>query len=122
MKLPAPLLGALTGSLIALNTLFWVLAFVPFILLKLLPGKGLKRFASVSLIRCADYWVAGNTRIVELTPHLHWRVIPRYRWDTHFPEAVWGSAQREADAGRMAEVSARLPAVAYALQSALADV
>lgn len=55
-------------------------------------------------------------------PHLHWHVIPRYRWDTHFPEAVWGPAQREADAARMTEVSAKLPALSYALQSALADI
>jgi diadenosine tetraphosphate (Ap4A) HIT family hydrolase len=55
-------------------------------------------------------------------PHLHWHVIPRYRWDTHFPEAVWAPAQREPDAARMAEVTAKLPALSYALQSALADV
>ncbi|WP_426396923.1 HIT family protein [Ralstonia sp. R-29] len=55
-------------------------------------------------------------------PHLHWHVIPRYRWDTHFPEAVWGPAQREPDAARMAELTAKLPALSYALQSALADV
>ena len=55
-------------------------------------------------------------------PHLHWHVIPRYRWDTHFPEAVWGPAQREPDAERMAEVTAKLAALSYALQSALADV
>ncbi|WP_155518414.1 HIT family protein, partial [Ralstonia solanacearum] len=54
-------------------------------------------------------------------PHLHWHVIPRYRWDTHFPEAVWAAAQREPDAARMAEVTARLPALSYALQAALAD-
>lgn len=28
-------------------------------------------------------------------PHLHWHVIPRFTNDTHFPQAVWGSAQRE---------------------------
>jgi diadenosine tetraphosphate (Ap4A) HIT family hydrolase len=27
-------------------------------------------------------------------PHLHWHVIPRYRDDSHFPEAIWGVAQR----------------------------
>ena len=30
-----------------------------------------------------------------MVPHLHWHVIPRYRDDRHFPESVWGSAQRE---------------------------
>lgn len=29
-----------------------------------------------------------------VTPHLHWHVIPRYRHDKHFPQPVWGIAQR----------------------------
>ncbi len=31
-----------------------------------------------------------------MVPHLHWHIIPRYRWDTHFPEAVWAAPQRAA--------------------------
>lgn len=27
-------------------------------------------------------------------PHLHWHVIPRFRDDAHFPEAIWSSPQR----------------------------
>lgn len=30
-----------------------------------------------------------------LTPHLHWHVIPRYTHDKHFPQPVWGTPQRE---------------------------
>jgi len=30
-----------------------------------------------------------------LTPHLHWHVIPRWRDDRHFPEPIWGHAQRD---------------------------
>jgi len=29
-----------------------------------------------------------------LVPHLHWHVIPRWRDDSHFPESIWGKAQR----------------------------
>lgn len=29
-----------------------------------------------------------------LTPHLHWHVIPRFRQDKHFPQPIWGQAQR----------------------------
>ncbi|MDR2710425.1 MAG: HIT family protein [Burkholderiales bacterium] len=29
-----------------------------------------------------------------LTPHLHWHVIPRFADDSHFPNSVWGACQR----------------------------
>lgn len=29
-----------------------------------------------------------------MTPHLHWHVIPRFRDDPHFPNPIWGAAQR----------------------------
>lgn len=29
-----------------------------------------------------------------LTPHLHWHVIPRYTHDKHFPKPIWGKIQR----------------------------
>jgi diadenosine tetraphosphate (Ap4A) HIT family hydrolase len=35
-----------------------------------------------------------------MTPHLHWHVIPRWRDDRHFPEPVWGSMHREGTAAR----------------------
>ena len=28
-------------------------------------------------------------------PHLHWHVIARFDWDSHFPAPVWASAARE---------------------------
>lgn len=30
-----------------------------------------------------------------VVPHLHWHVIPRFSYDPHFPEPVWGLVQRE---------------------------
>ncbi len=33
-----------------------------------------------------------------VTPHLHWHVIPRYILDRHFPNPVWGTPQRAASA------------------------
>ena len=30
-----------------------------------------------------------------VTPHLHWHVIPRFASDRHFPNAVWGKALRD---------------------------
>ena len=37
-----------------------------------------------------------------LVPHLHWHVIPRYRDDSHFPQPVWGAAQRPGAARSLA--------------------
>jgi diadenosine tetraphosphate (Ap4A) HIT family hydrolase len=52
-------------------------------------------------------------------PHLHWHVIARFAWDTHFPGAVWASPQRSADERRIDEVTARLPALEEELLSSL---
>ena len=30
-----------------------------------------------------------------VTPHLHWHVIPRFADDSHFPQPVWGSRLRD---------------------------
>ncbi len=30
-----------------------------------------------------------------VVPHLHWHVIARFEDDSHFPQPVWGVAQRE---------------------------
>jgi diadenosine tetraphosphate (Ap4A) HIT family hydrolase len=29
-----------------------------------------------------------------ITPHIHWHIIPRWDCDRHFPHSVWGTAQR----------------------------
>jgi len=29
-----------------------------------------------------------------MTPHLHWHVIPRFEGDPHFPNAIWAPSQR----------------------------
>ena len=30
-----------------------------------------------------------------MTPHVHWHVIPRFRDDRHFPSPVWAAPRRE---------------------------
>ncbi len=42
-----------------------------------------------------------------MVPHLHWHVIARFDWDTHFPAPVWAAAQRPPDAARLAQVAAQ---------------
>jgi diadenosine tetraphosphate (Ap4A) HIT family hydrolase len=29
-----------------------------------------------------------------MVPHLHWHVIARFDWDSHFPQPIWGTARR----------------------------
>jgi len=43
-----------------------------------------------------------------LTPHLHWHVIPRYRHDKHFPQPIWGAGQRAGKPAFMPDWQARL--------------
>ena len=30
-----------------------------------------------------------------MVPHLHWHVIARFEWDSHFPQPIWGVRQRD---------------------------
>lgn len=46
-----------------------------------------------------------------VVPHLHWHVIARFDWDSHFPAPVWCPVQRAPDAAAIAAVQARLGAV-----------
>lgn len=54
-----------------------------------------------------------------MVAHLHWHVIARYDWDSHFPASVWAPALRVRDEAREAAVAQQLPAVDAALQKAL---
>ena len=35
-----------------------------------------------------------------VVPHLHWHVVARYQWDSHFPAPLWAAPQRAHDALR----------------------
>ena len=54
-----------------------------------------------------------------MVAHLHWHVIARYDWDSHFPASVWAPALRERDEERETAVAQQLPVVDAALQKAL---
>lgn len=55
-----------------------------------------------------------------MAPHLHWHVIARFEWDSHYPQAVWGARQREVQGGALARLGTTLQdldaCVAEALQ------
>lgn len=51
-----------------------------------------------------------------MTPHMHWHVIPRFVDDRHFPQSIWGEAQRDGAAHTTDALAARLR---QAMQAAL---
>lgn len=42
-----------------------------------------------------------------LVPHLHWHVIARFGWDSHFPAPVWSAVQRPVDEDQVAALALR---------------
>jgi diadenosine tetraphosphate (Ap4A) HIT family hydrolase len=44
------------------------------------------------------------------TPHVHWHVIPRFRDDPHFPQAIWGVIQRPARKDAAGDLAQRIAA------------
>ena len=57
-----------------------------------------------------------------VVPHLHWHVIARFDWDSHFPEPVWARPKRPLDRGRQDTVHARLPLVEQDMAARLAQL
>jgi len=55
-----------------------------------------------------------------MVPHLHWHVIARFDWDSHFPAPVWAAAQRPSPAAQEAALQARLSALESGLRLQLA--
>ena len=57
-----------------------------------------------------------------MVPHLHWHVIARFSWDSHFPQPVWGTAQRSVQPPAVQRLACTLDqldaAVAAALEAA----
>jgi diadenosine tetraphosphate (Ap4A) HIT family hydrolase len=54
-----------------------------------------------------------------MTPHLHWHLIPRFEDDAHFPKPIWAERQRSPTAASLAARSAQLPALERAAVAAL---
>ncbi|MBW4047661.1 MAG: HIT family protein [Proteobacteria bacterium] len=56
-----------------------------------------------------------------VVPHLHWHVIARWHWDTHWPQPVWGPPQRAADLNRLEAVRSRIPDLDTGLRAKLQE-
>ena len=57
-----------------------------------------------------------------MTPHVHWHVIPRYLGDAHFPNPTWAAVQRATPADVLAARRALLPQLRAAIVRRLTDI
>lgn len=55
-----------------------------------------------------------------MVPHLHWHVIARHDWDSHFPAPVWANPLRARDLAREAQLQDALATCDAAIAQALA--
>ncbi len=54
-----------------------------------------------------------------VVPHLHWHVIARFDWDSHFPAPVWAAAQQERAIEQETALRRLLPALEAQLRGSL---
>jgi diadenosine tetraphosphate (Ap4A) HIT family hydrolase len=52
-------------------------------------------------------------------PHLHWHIIARFAWDSHFPGAPWAAAMREVDPRTSAPTERLRPALESSMATRL---
>ncbi|MBS0446497.1 MAG: HIT family protein [Proteobacteria bacterium] len=55
-----------------------------------------------------------------MVAHLHWHVIARFDWDSHFPNPIWGERLREVAPAAAARLPIALPALDHLVATALA--
>lgn len=55
-----------------------------------------------------------------VVPHLHWHVIARFDWDSHFPQPVWGQAQRSVPGSAAVRLPLALDALDDRVRAAVA--
>lgn len=56
-----------------------------------------------------------------MVPHLHWHVIARFDWDSHFPQPIWGQRQRELEPPALARLAVAPSALDAAVARALSQ-
>jgi diadenosine tetraphosphate (Ap4A) HIT family hydrolase len=44
-----------------------------------------------------------------VTPHLHWHVIARFDWDSHYPSPIWGARQRAPQPPAAERLASQMP-------------
>lgn len=54
-----------------------------------------------------------------MTPHVHWHLVPRFEDDAHFPKPIWAEPQRAANVATLQGRRALVPALKRAIAAAL---
>jgi len=54
-----------------------------------------------------------------VVPHLHWHIVARYAWDSHYPAPIWAAPQRARALEQEAQLAQCLPALHAALRARL---
>lgn len=54
-----------------------------------------------------------------MVPHLHWHIVARFDWDSHFPAPIWASPQRERNTAQEQTISTQLTGVDQMLRQRL---
>ena len=57
-----------------------------------------------------------------MVPHLHWHMIARFDWDSHFPQPVWGTRQREVEPPAIDRLACSLDDLDAAVAAALVAI
>lgn len=76
--------------------------------------KAMRKFLSPDKINLA---ALGN-----MVPHLHWHIIARYKWDSHFPAPVWGQAVRDVDLSRWDALDAQREALEGYIKQGICEI
>jgi diadenosine tetraphosphate (Ap4A) HIT family hydrolase len=54
-----------------------------------------------------------------MVPHLHWHVVARFGWDSHFPAPIWAPPQRDVTPPAVERLALSLTELDAAVQAAL---
>jgi diadenosine tetraphosphate (Ap4A) HIT family hydrolase len=56
-----------------------------------------------------------------IVPHLHWHVVARFTWDSHFPQPIWGLSQRTLASPAASQLACGLDQLDAAVAQALSS-
>lgn len=54
-----------------------------------------------------------------VVPHVHWHVIARFAWDSHFPDPIWAKPQRALSSDKLLALAQEMPSLDECLRQRL---